>query len=65
MAGFKLAGRFIKSLPVVGDIAAGGMELMDPMEPLQKNIKDALMEQNLNFNTYKECMMILKYPKSL
>lgn len=38
-----MAGRFLKSLPFVGDIVGGGLELMDPTEPLQKNIKDAVV----------------------
>lgn len=35
--------RFIRALPFVGDIAAGGLEIMDPTESIQKNIKDALI----------------------
>lgn len=41
MAKERLAGRFLKSLPFVGDIAGAGFELMDPTESLTKNIKDA------------------------
>lgn len=43
MSGWRLAGRFIKSIPFIGDVAAAGLELADPTEPLQKNIKDAVI----------------------
>ena len=35
--------RFVRALPFIGDIAGAGLELMDPSESIQKNIKDALI----------------------
>jgi len=35
--------RLLRSLPFVGDIVGAGLELMDPSEAIDKNIKDALI----------------------
>ena len=44
MAAPRFAGsRVIRALPFIGDIAGAGLELMDPTESAQKNIKDALI----------------------
>ncbi len=44
MAAPRFAGsRLLRSLPFVGDIVGAGLELMDPSEAIDKNIKDALI----------------------